>query len=713
MDFRGPTETRLVGDYILGPRVGSGSFAVVWRSRHRKSGIEVAVKEIDKKQLSTKISESLLKEISILSTIDHPNIIRLFEAIETEEKIYLVLEYCDGGDLAAYINRHGRVTEAVARHFMRQLAEGLQVLQERHLIHRDLKPQNLLLSTSNSSTPLLKIGDFGFARSLMPQGLADTLCGSPLYMAPEIIKNKKYDAKADLWSVGAILFQLVTGRPPFDGNSQLQLFQNILTSTELQFPTGALEELHPDCVDLCRCLLRQNPVERLTFKELFSHKFLGKPRAMLDVKQSSLLLPMESIVEEFNSSASDKGLDSYSSNPSSKLLIGHDNIILQRKDGEGTSSTRNVRGLMPNVAIDETRKSIEQEPKPSDQLQVSDSMESIEKEYVLVNANFALSESISYYLETSLKHNFKTGVSTNSQKQNEQGRPVIQAKELAASSSGVESSPKHGPDLLPTSIPSTILREVQGLSILHPSTRLQLLHQYVQVLTELSQEKITCWRVEKDLRSALLQNMSAFALSYDAGFYLESFSTELVVLAIWKEVLQTCNVWLASTSENEASGSSTANDHKLDQEGADLPPNTEGNPDFSRPSCVSLWAEKSFVVAVYRAEKLSDHIRNMDGTAEMPDAMEIIFRKALAFGTDGAVDEFVNKSTAAEKYSKALLLLFFIAGEATTLSLNPPFSLTPDNKKRIQQYIMNLHSRQTNFLKAQPSLKQFLDSPTK
>ena len=174
MDLRDPNhQPRLVGDYILGPKIGSGSFAVVWKSKHRHSGVEVAVKEIDRIQLSPKVSENLLKEISILSTIDHPNIIRLFDAIEvsisydplcsfqasllrfiddvfffffflfllmmfivvcqcwfffwgfwflqTQDRIYLVLEYCDGGDLAAYINKHGKVSEAIARHFMRQL----------------------------------------------------------------------------------------------------------------------------------------------------------------------------------------------------------------------------------------------------------------------------------------------------------------------------------------------------------------------------------------------------------------------------------------------------------------------------------------------------------------------------------------------------------------------------------------------------------------
>ncbi|KAD5317463.1 hypothetical protein E3N88_17409 [Mikania micrantha] len=131
--------------------------------------------------------------------------------------------------------------------------------------------RNLLLST-NDDNSILKIADFGFARSLQPRNLAETLCGSPLYMAPEIMQLHKYDAKADLWSVGAILFQLVTGRTPFTGNNHLQLLQNIMKSTELQFPSD-VKDVSPECIDLCRKLLRQNPVERLTFEEFFSHPF--------------------------------------------------------------------------------------------------------------------------------------------------------------------------------------------------------------------------------------------------------------------------------------------------------------------------------------------------------------------------------------------------------------------------------------------------------
>ncbi|MBA0726589.1 hypothetical protein Golax_002409 [Gossypium laxum] len=213
---------RVVGDYLVGRQIGSGSFSIVWHARHRVHGTEVAIKEIVTSRLNKKLQDSLMSEIFILKRINHPNIIRLHDIIEVPGKIHLVLEYCKGGDLSMYVTRYGSVPEATAKHFMQQLAAGLLVLRDNNLIHRDLKPQNLLLST-NDSNAVLKIADFGFARSLQPRGLAETLCGSPLYMAPEIMQLQKYDAKADLWSVGAILFQLVTGKTPFTGNNQIQV----------------------------------------------------------------------------------------------------------------------------------------------------------------------------------------------------------------------------------------------------------------------------------------------------------------------------------------------------------------------------------------------------------------------------------------------------------------------------------------------------------
>ncbi|KAF7843737.1 serine/threonine-protein kinase ATG1a isoform X1 [Senna tora] len=686
MDFGG---SRLIGDYILGPQIGSGSFAVVWHSRHRHSGLEVAVKEIDMKKLSPKVSESLLKEISILSTINHPNIIRLFEAIQTNDRIYLILEYCNGGDLATYIHRCGKVSESVACHFMRHLAAGLQVLQEKNLIHRDLKPQNLLLSTIGG-TLLLKIGDFGFARSLTPQGLADTLCGSPLYMAPEIIQNQQYDARADLWSVGAILFQLVTGRPPFEGNNQLQLFQNILQSTELKFPQEAINKLHPDCLDLCRNLLRQNPDERLTFKEFFNHNFLREPRSIVNVEQSSLLPPERLMVQQYGSiSTSDKMPRLHSGHhfeisaydPVVISLPVKETMLLQRKDTGSTAGTKKVQGRISTTSCDKQGNFVGTGSHLSNQPRVPRLMESIEKGYVLVNRHFASMEGFSDYFEAPMKENLTSRLSICPPKRVE---PEVEVgkKMTDSASCYLDGSEKLKSDDLEASTLFPVLSKVQGVSMLQPSSRLELLHQYVQILKELSQEK------------------------YNAGLYLESFSVELVVLAIWKKALEVCNSWLASISEGKIPESTSEKESTFSCRDVCTSKTMEQKTDFSEPSSVSLWAKQGFIFAVDHAEKLSCHIQSVDGAAEMPDAMEIIFQKALSVGRSGAVDEYMeNKGRAAESYSKAMLLLSFIVGEAVQLPLNPPFSLTPANKKRILQYILYLQSHQLQSSSSEPSSK--------
>uniref|UniRef100_F6I082 Protein kinase domain-containing protein n=1 Tax=Vitis vinifera TaxID=29760 RepID=F6I082_VITVI len=164
-------------------------------------------------------------------------------------------------------------------------------VQKRHCIrsnsiwHMYYLEQNLLLST-NDNNLVLKIADFRFARSLQPRGLVETLCGSPLYMAPKIMQLQKYDAK----SVGAILFQLVTGRTPFTGNNHIQLLQNIVKYSELHFPPDN-NDLSADCKDLCQKLLRRNPVERLTFEEFFNHPFLSQkqPNEALSRRSSRII----------------------------------------------------------------------------------------------------------------------------------------------------------------------------------------------------------------------------------------------------------------------------------------------------------------------------------------------------------------------------------------------------------------------------------------
>ena len=312
----GPPPRRL-GPWEVEKQLGRGSFAVVWRARHVQTRRRVALKEIDVAKLNAKLRESLESEIAVLRRVRHENIIRLHDIVRANDPaeggrapssssssssapMILVLEYCAGGDVAEYLRKVGRCREAVARRLVRQVAAGLRAMRERNLVHRDLKPQNLLLvgdpdpprpakpssaredASPSSASPggsavTLKIADFGFARYVHPAGMAETLCGSPLYMAPEILSYRKYDAKADLWSVGAILYELLVGRPPFSGQNPMQLLRVIERSGGAKIPGAVARTLSPECVALLGGLLRKDPVERMSFEEFFAHPFFDEP----------------------------------------------------------------------------------------------------------------------------------------------------------------------------------------------------------------------------------------------------------------------------------------------------------------------------------------------------------------------------------------------------------------------------------------------------
>ncbi|XP_006350993.1 serine/threonine-protein kinase ATG1t isoform X5 [Solanum tuberosum] len=262
-----------IGEYTLTCKLGGGSSSTVWKAEHRTTGKVVALKQIDLLKLTRQLKNCLDCELNFLSSVEHPNIIRLFDVFQAENSIFLVLEFCAGGDLAAYIRDHGRVQECVARKFMKQIGAGLEVLSMHHILHRDLKPENILLSTMETD-PILKIADFGLSRMLNPNDLAETVCGSPFYMAPEILEFKKYDDKVDMWSLGAIFFELLNGYPPFRGRTSVQILRNIKASLRLPFFEPILPQLHPGCVDLCSRLLSIDPEKRISFKEFCRHDFL-------------------------------------------------------------------------------------------------------------------------------------------------------------------------------------------------------------------------------------------------------------------------------------------------------------------------------------------------------------------------------------------------------------------------------------------------------
>ncbi|XP_049540107.1 serine/threonine-protein kinase ULK2 [Anopheles darlingi] len=262
--------------------IGHGAFAVVFKGRHRETHCPVAIKSITKKSLAK--SQSLLgKEIKILqelSALKHKNVVKLLACTEKDHNVYLVMEYCNGGDLADYLAVKGTLSEDTIRLFLGQLANAMKALYQAGVVHRDLKPQNILLSHNcGKGLPVpakitLKIADFGFARFLQDGNMAATLCGSPMYMAPEVIMSLQYDAKADLWSLGTIVFQCLTGKAPFQAHTpqELKMFYERNASLAPKIPSGTSNEL----TDLLMGLLRRNSKERMNFDTFFNHAFLQR-----------------------------------------------------------------------------------------------------------------------------------------------------------------------------------------------------------------------------------------------------------------------------------------------------------------------------------------------------------------------------------------------------------------------------------------------------
>mmetsp|Transcript_5749 Transcript_5749/g.7887 ORF Transcript_5749/g.7887 Transcript_5749/m.7887 type:complete len:1068 (-) Transcript_5749:198-3401(-) len=302
----GGGSVKMVAGYALQQRLGSGSFAVVYKGvkviDSEGQTETVAIKAIARTgdKLTKKVLENLDQEISILRTYQHPNIVCLHDVQKTERHFYLILEYCGGGDVQRLIRtrKSGRLSERLTRRLMRDLSAGLKFLWGQELIHRDIKPQNLLLTgplpldeledisrleedekirrqvNFPSSRFSLKIADFGFARHLQTASLAETLCGSPLYMAPEILQHHRYDAKADLWSAGTVLFEMIAGRPPFNGENHIDLLRNIQRKA-VRLPGDV--KVSKECVNLLRLCLNRNPLSRAGFKEFFtaSDAFVG------------------------------------------------------------------------------------------------------------------------------------------------------------------------------------------------------------------------------------------------------------------------------------------------------------------------------------------------------------------------------------------------------------------------------------------------------
>ncbi|KAM3968935.1 LOW QUALITY PROTEIN: par-1 [Aphomia sociella] len=256
-----------IGKYKLLKTIGKGNFAKVKLAKHVPTGKEVAIKIIDKTQLNPGSLQKLFREVRIMKMLDHPNIVKLFQVIETEKTLYLVMEYASGGEVFDYLVLHGRMKEKEARAKFRQIVSAVQYCHQKRIIHRDLKAENLLLDGEMN----IKIADFGFSNEFTPGAKLDTFCGSPPYAAPELFQGKKYDGpEVDVWSLGVILYTLVSGSLPFDGSTLRELRERVLRG-KYRIPFY----MSTDCENLLKKFLVLNPAKRASLESIMRDKWMN------------------------------------------------------------------------------------------------------------------------------------------------------------------------------------------------------------------------------------------------------------------------------------------------------------------------------------------------------------------------------------------------------------------------------------------------------
>uniref|UniRef100_M4AKA0 non-specific serine/threonine protein kinase n=1 Tax=Xiphophorus maculatus TaxID=8083 RepID=M4AKA0_XIPMA len=323
-----------VGNYRLLKTIGKGNFAKVKLARHILTGREVSCG--DRCLLLSK----LFREVRIMKILNHPNIVKLFEVIETERTLYLVMEYASGGEVFDYLVAHGRMKEKEARAKFRQIVSAVQYCHQKHIVHRDLKAENLLLDADMN----IKIADFGFSNEFTLGNKLDTFCGSPPYAAPELFQGKKYDGpEVDVWSLGVILYTLVSGSLPFDGQNLKELRERVLRG-KYRIPFY----MSTDCENLLKRFLVLNPAKRGTLEQIMKDRWINsgfeedelKPYTepeldITDQKRIDVMVGMGYNLEEIQDSLAKMKYDEITA---TYLLLGRKASELEPSDSASSSN---------------------------------------------------------------------------------------------------------------------------------------------------------------------------------------------------------------------------------------------------------------------------------------------------------------------------------------------------------------------------------------
>lgn len=264
--------------------LGSGQFGVVYGGVHRKTGKEVAVKVIDKFRFPTKEERALKNEVTILQTINHPAVVNLERMFETPERIFVVMQKMRGDMLEMILNSpKGRLSERQTKFMVHQILVALQFLHNLNIVHCDLKPENVLLSGVSSKNGLeqIKLCDFGFSRIIGRESFRRSVVGTPAYLAPEVLNNKKYNRTLDMWSVGVIIYVSVSGTFPFNEEEEIA---DQIKNAAFMYPPNPWAEISPETRDLIDKLLQVRKNNRLSCQQALLHVWMQDFNTYLELR---------------------------------------------------------------------------------------------------------------------------------------------------------------------------------------------------------------------------------------------------------------------------------------------------------------------------------------------------------------------------------------------------------------------------------------------
>ena len=263
-------KSKINDEYKFGETLGEGSFGTVRRAVHKQTGQERAIKIFKKRQQDER---KLLLEVNILSKLTHPNIMEIYEFYEDKANFYIVSELCKGGELFDKITEKGCFKEAEACPIMLQIVSAICYSHSNRIVHRDIKPENIMLEKTNNDNLLIKLIDWGGARYFSKNKKMSTIKGTPYYIAPEVLKEV-YDEKCDIWSIGVIFYVLLCGYPPFNGDKDIEIMQNVQRG-QFFFPEEEWDVISPEAKDLIRKMLTYDPAKRISAKDILLHPWFS------------------------------------------------------------------------------------------------------------------------------------------------------------------------------------------------------------------------------------------------------------------------------------------------------------------------------------------------------------------------------------------------------------------------------------------------------